>query len=72
MEEKAKVSNNEEVISLVVSNRHTVSAGKPYQRGRLSTINLLVLTGLDQLLFILKIVSTFLQKKLPQLGGLLY
>ncbi len=66
MEEKAKVSNNEEVISLVVSNRHTVSAGKPYQRERLSTVNLLVLAGLDKLLFIMKIISTFLQKKLPQ------
>ncbi len=30
--------------------------GKPYLRGRLSTVDLLVLTCLDQLLFILKIL----------------
>ncbi len=33
--------------------------GKPYWRGRLSTVDLLVLTGLDQLLLIVKILFTF-------------
>jgi hypothetical protein len=34
-------------------------------RGRLSTFYLLVLTGLNQLIFILKILFSFLQNKLP-------
>ncbi len=38
--------------------------GKSYWRGRLSTIDLLVLSGLDQLLFMLKILFTFFPKLL--------
>ncbi len=30
-----------------------LKAGKPYRRGRLSSVDLLVLTSLDQLLFVL-------------------
>ncbi len=37
--------------------------GKSYWRGRLRTVDLLVLTSLDQLLFILKILFTFLTKQ---------
>jgi len=37
--------------------------GKPYRRGRLSTVNLLVLTSLDQLIFKLKILFTFFTKQ---------
>jgi hypothetical protein len=37
-------------------------AGKSYWRGRLSTVDLLVLTSLYQLLFISKILFTFLKK----------
>jgi hypothetical protein len=41
-------------------------AGKPHLRGRLSTVDPLVLTSLDQLLLILKIRFTFfLQNKIP-------
>jgi hypothetical protein len=35
-----------------------VTAGKPYRRGRLDTVDLLVLTSLDQVIFILKILFT--------------
>jgi hypothetical protein len=42
------------------------------RRGRFSTVDLLVLTSLDQLLVILKHDLPFLQKKLPQWGGQLY
>jgi hypothetical protein len=34
-------------------------------KGTNSTVDLLVLTSLDQFLFVLKILFTFLQKKLP-------
>ncbi len=37
--------------------------GKSYKRGRLSTVDLLVLTSLDQLLSILKILFTVLKNK---------
>ncbi len=36
-----------------------------YKRGRLGTVDLLVLLSLDQLLFILPALFTFLQNKLP-------
>jgi hypothetical protein len=39
-----------------------VSTGKPYGRGKLSTFDLLVLTSLNQLLYKLKKIFTFLQK----------
>ncbi len=42
--------------------------GKPYWRRRISTVDLLVLTSLDQLLFILKILFTFFTKQ-PTLMG---
>ncbi len=41
----------------------TVLPGKPYWRGRISTIDLLVLTSLDQLLLILKILFIFFTKQ---------
>ncbi len=43
-------------------------AGNPYWRRRLSAVNLLILTNLDQLIFILKISFTFFTKQ----GGQLY
>jgi hypothetical protein len=39
--------------------------GKPYGRGRLCTVHLLVLTSLDQLLLYLKYYLHLLQNKLP-------
>ncbi len=39
------------------------SARKSYCSGRLSTVDLLVLTSLDQLLFIMKILFTFITKQ---------
>jgi hypothetical protein len=39
-----------------------VAPGSPQRRGGLGTVDLMVLTSLDELLFILKI---FLQNKLP-------
>jgi len=38
-------------------------AGKSYRGGRLSTVDLLVLTRLDQLIFILKILFTSVTKQ---------
>ncbi len=40
-------------------------AENPYWTGRFITVDLLVLTSLDQLILILKSVFTFLQNKLP-------
>jgi len=40
-----------------------IGAGKSYWRGRLSTVDLLVLTSLDQLLFILKILLNSFTKQ---------
>jgi hypothetical protein len=40
-----------------------VKPGNPYWRGRLSTVDLLALTSLDQLLFIMQTLCTFLQNK---------
>ncbi len=40
-------------------------AGNPYGRGRLSTVDLLVLTSLDQFFLIMQTLRTFLQNKLP-------
>jgi hypothetical protein len=37
----------------------SVSAGNPYLRGRLNTVDLLVLTCLDQLILIIQILFTF-------------
>jgi hypothetical protein len=42
--------------------------GKPSWRGRLSTVDLLLLTSLDQLLFIAKILLTFVTKQATFLG----
>ncbi len=39
--------------------------GKPYWRGRLSTVDLPVLTSLDQLLFVLKSLFTNFTKQAP-------
>jgi hypothetical protein len=44
-------------------------AGKPYWRGRLSTLYLLVLTSLYRLLLMMQTLFTFLQNKLHWLGG---
>ena len=38
-------------------------AWKPYQRGTISTVGLLVIRCLDQLLYILEILYTFLTKQ---------
>jgi len=44
-------------------------SGNPYSRGSLSTVDLLAVTSLNQLLWILKTSFTFLQNKLPYRGG---
>ncbi len=51
-----------ELIEFPVSLFTSTGAGKPYWRGRLSTVDLLVLTSLNQLLLLLKILSTFVTK----------
>jgi hypothetical protein len=40
-----------------------VPSGKPYGRGRLSTIDLLVQNSLDQLIFVLEILFNFVTKQ---------
>jgi hypothetical protein len=47
-------------------------ARESYWRAKLSTVDLSVLTSLDQLLFILKILFTLLINKIPQWGCELY
>jgi hypothetical protein len=44
--------------------------GKPYRRGRICTVDLLLLTNSDQLVFML--IVFFFTKKLLQRGGQLY
>jgi len=43
--------------------------GKPYRRGRFSTVDLLVQTTLDPLLFILEILIFFHTKQATKRGG---
>ncbi len=45
---------------------------KSHWRERLSTVDLLVLTGLDQFCFLLKVLYAFLHNKQPSWGGQLY
>jgi hypothetical protein len=47
----------------------SVQARKPYRKGRLSTVELLVLSSLDQLLFIMKALLTFLTKQSMSMRG---
>ncbi len=51
------------IVTYDHNNRLIVRAGKSYWRGRLSTVDLIVLTSLDQLLFKLKILWTFFTKQ---------
>jgi hypothetical protein len=52
-------------ITICHSHKDLVHPRNPYQSGKLSTVDLLVLTSLDELLLIMKKLSTFLQNKLP-------
>jgi hypothetical protein len=54
-----------EKLGLSLSVNICTKPGKFYWRGRLGTIDLLMLTGLDLLLFMLKNYLPFLQNKLP-------
>ncbi len=58
-------SNDETSLPLLKSSMDM--PWNPYWRGRLSTVDLLVLTSLDQLIFILKILFTFITKQLTLL-----
>ncbi len=49
--------------TLAYYNLATITPGKSYRRGKLSTVNLLVLTSLDQFLFKLKILIASLTKQ---------
>jgi hypothetical protein len=49
-----------------------IRPGNLYWRGRLSTVDLLVLTSINQLIFRLKIFLPVLQNKLPNRGGQVY
>ncbi len=48
------------------------NAGNPYWRDRLSTVGLLVLNSLEQLLLIMQTSFIFLPNKLPERGGQRY
>ncbi len=61
-EGKQELKRNEAIVASAFVRTY---AGKSYWRGRLTTVDLLVLTTLDQLIFILKILFMFLQNKLP-------
>ena len=47
----------------VSPSKNTLVSGKPDRKVRLSTVHLLVLTRLDQLFFILKILFAFVTKQ---------
>jgi hypothetical protein len=51
---------HKKVIAKLVSG--WFKAGNPYWRGRLGTVHLIVLTSLDNLIYILKILFTFAKK----------
>jgi hypothetical protein len=51
------------IVTYDHNNRLIVRAGKSYWRGRLSTVDLLVLTSLDHLLFKSKMLFTFFTKQ---------
>jgi hypothetical protein len=58
------------VLNAAITSNSTISkkkvsalAGKSYWGGKLSTVYLLVLTSLDQLIFILKILFSFFTKQ---------
>ncbi len=46
-----------------MSNLTKVYTGNPYGRERISTVDLLILTSLDELIFILKMFVTFFTKQ---------
>jgi hypothetical protein len=50
----------------------TLLSGNPYWKGRLSTVDLLVLISLDMLLLLLQKLFTILQNKLTYGGGQLF
>jgi hypothetical protein len=57
------------LLSTFLQNERWPEAGKSNCRGRLSTVDLLVLTSLVELLFIWKLLSTFLQnERWPEAG----
>ncbi len=56
------ISPSQSVLLGVGERKKKVKAGTPYWRGRLRTVDLLVLTSLNRLLFILKRLFTFLTK----------
>ncbi len=58
-----KKPTNRENFRNIVSHFYSISAGNPHWRGRIITLDLLVLTSLDQFLFQLKIWITFLTKQ---------
>ena len=51
------------VSSYTTTGRPMLESGKSYSRGRLSTVDLLVLTRLDELSFILRVLFTFSMKQ---------
>jgi hypothetical protein len=55
-------SGSKEVDYILALNT-MLRAVNPCRRGRISIVDLIVLTGLDQLLFILKILLTFVSKQ---------
>jgi len=59
-------------MPIQLGSQENAPAWIPHLGGRLSTVDLLVLTSLDNLLLTLETLFTFLQNKLSQLGGLLY
>jgi hypothetical protein len=60
MENKAKVSKHKRVKNAAACNTNIVSATKEVlPRGKTKIVDLLVLTSLDQLLFISKMLLTF-------------
>ena len=67
----SRVENSAQVLSCQLKFAWSIQ-GTLTEGGRLSAVDLLVITTLDQLNFILKILFIFLQKQATFLGGPLY
>ncbi len=68
----SQIHQFQQVGSIFSIHQLMVKTGKTNWRGRLSTVDLLALTSLDQLLLKLKTFFTFLQNELPKWGVQLY
>jgi hypothetical protein len=62
---KGLPGTNTSLLRTFVNDAHNIGQGSLTDGGRLSVVDLLVLTSLDKILFMLKILFNYLKNKLP-------